>query len=157
MEERKYAKYIVTKVTPPKGGLPVPRRIEEQRQAGNYLESTWLFNLDDSVTKGGLYTSCLWLWDKKGSQPLQVEIAHTHDFNEVLGFVGTVKGDPRALGGEIEFWLEDEKYIIDKSCLIFVPKGMKHLPLYFNRIDTPIFWWTAGDGTMYGRTSGNEV
>jgi len=134
-----------------------PKRVEEQRQAGNYLESTWMFNLDESVAKGGFYTSCLWLWDKKGADPLQVEIAHTHDFNELLGFAGTVKGDPRALGGEIEFWLENEKYIVTQSCLIFVPKGMKHLPLFFNRIDSPIFWWTSGDGTTYTRSSGKEV
>ena len=85
-----------------------------------------------------------------------MEIAHTHDFDETLGFVGTVPGNPRELGGEIEFWLEDEKFVLTRSCLIYVPRGMKHLPLYIRRIDSPIFFWTAGNGTEYTRTSGNE-
>ena len=52
--------------------------------------------------------------------------------------------------------LEDEQYTITESCLIFVPAGMKHLPLIFRRIDYPVFFWTASDSKSYGRTSGNE-
>lgn len=156
MAELKHSKYIITDVKPPTTPMPVPRRIEEQRKEGNYVESTWMFSLDDSVVEGAFYTNCVWLWDKKGAEPVQMEIAHTHDFDETLGFIGTVRDNPRELGGEIEFWLEDEQYIFTKSCLIYVPRGMKHLPLYFRRIDSPIFFWTAGNGTVYTRTSGHE-
>ena len=157
MAENKYAKYILTDVKRLERPLPVPEMIEKQRRAGNYVESTWMFALDDSVARGAFYTNCVWLWSKKGSGNLEMEIAHTHDFDETLGFVGTVPGKPRELGGEIELWLEYEWYVLNKSCLIFVPGGMKHLPLYIHWIDHPIFWWTAGNGTMYTRTSGKEV
>ncbi len=156
MTERKYAKYIFTDVPPRGEPLPIPQRIQEQRARGNYVEATWMFALEDSAARGAFYTNCVWLWEKKGSGPLELEIAHTHDFDETLGFVGTVRDNPRALGGEIEFYLEDERYVLSESCLIFVPRGMKHLPLYLNRIDSPIFFWTAGNGSAYTRTSGDE-
>lgn len=157
MTDKKYAKYIFTDVKPMDPPLPIPKRILEQKEAGNYTEATWMFALDDSVAKGAFYTNCIWIWEKKGIGDLELEIAHTHDFDETLGFIGTVRDNPRELGGEIEFCLEDERFVLDKSCLIYVPRGMKHLPLYLRRVDSPIFFWTAGNGTSYTRTSGNEV
>jgi hypothetical protein len=115
-----------------------------------------MFSLDDSIAKGAFYTDCVWVMSKQGAGTVTTEIAHTHDFEEVLGFIGTVKGNPRDLGGEIEFWLEDEQYIFSKSCLIFVPRGLKHLPLVFRRVDSPIFFFTEGNGTMYTRATGKE-
>ncbi len=156
MTERKYARYIFTDVPRQDKPLPVPKRIQEQRAQGNYIEATWMFALEDSAAQGAFYTNCVWLWEKKGRGPLELEIAHTHDFDETLGFVGTVRDNPRDLGGEIELYLEDERYVLTESCLIFVPRGMKHLPLYLNRLDSPVFFWTAGNGSAYTRTSGDE-
>jgi hypothetical protein len=53
------------------------------------------------------------------------------------------------LGGEVEFWLEDEKYLLTKSCLIFAPKGLKHCPLRVIRVDRPIFHFTVVTGGEY--------
>ena len=64
---------------------------------------------------------------------------HSHPFHELFCYFGTNTDDPSDLGGEIEFWLEDEQYILTKSCIIFVPKGMKHCPLITRRVDRPIF------------------
>ncbi len=154
MSSLKYAKYIITEAKPP--SLGYLKKKEEQKKSGNYTETTRLFGLDDSIAKGAFYTDCVWVWSKKGPEGVTTEIAHTHDFDEVLGFIGTVRSNPHDLGGEIEFWLDDEQYILNKSCLIFVPKGMKHLPLVFKRVDSPIFFFTEGNGTMYTRTSGKE-
>ncbi len=154
MSQLKYARYILT--DPVK---PVPRLIkrkEEQMKSGNYLEATRLFRLEDTLVKGSSYTDCAWIWDKKGAEPVETEIAHTHDFDETVGLIGSRREDPFALGGELEFWLEDEQYILSKSCLIFVPKGLKHCPLRFRKIDSPIFFFTTGQGANYVRTSGQE-
>jgi hypothetical protein len=154
MPEQKYAKYIITEPKPPQERYL--KKKEEQKKSGNYIESVRMFSLDDSIAKGAFYTDCVWMMAKNGEGAVQSEIAHSHDFDEVLGFIGTVPGNPRALGGEIEFWLEDEQYIFDKSCLIFVPRGMKHLPLIFHRIDSPIFFFTEGNGSAYTRATGQE-
>ncbi len=157
MPDQKYSKYILTDVDRDYlATLKTPKSIEEQRKAGNYIETTYMFHLDDTILEGGFYTDCHWVTGVKGDGGAQTEIAHTHDFGETIGFVGSIPDNPRALGGEIEFYLEDEKYILDKSCLIYVPAGMKHLPLIFRRVDSPIFFWTASDSKKYGRTSGNE-
>ena len=157
MPEKKTSKYILTDVNKDYlASLKAPKSIEEQRKAGNYIEGVYMFHLDNTILEGGFYTDCHWITSVKGNGGAQTEIAHTHDFGETLGFVGSITSTPRALGGEIEFWLEDDRYILDKSCLIFVPAGMKHLPLIFRRVDSPIFFWTASDSKKYGRTSGNE-
>jgi hypothetical protein len=53
------------------------------------------------------------------------------------------------LGGESEFWLEDENYMLTKSCIIYVPGGMKHCPIVFKRIDRPIFHFLTVTGGEY--------
>jgi hypothetical protein len=155
--DKKYQKYIMTDVNKDYlATLKTPKSILEQRKAGNYYDGVYMFHLDDKILPGGFYTDCHWIREMKGNGGVQTEIAHTHDFGETLGFVGSDPYHPQELGGEIEFWLEDEQYILDKSCLIFVPSGMKHLPLIFRRIDRPFFFWTASDSKKYGRTSGTE-
>jgi hypothetical protein len=156
MPELEYAKYIITQdlVKPPPAAFL--KRREEQRKAGNYLESTHMLSLNDSIAKGAFYFDCVWLWDKKGTKGVATEIAHSHDFDEILGFMGSRRENPRELGGEIEFWLGDEKYILTKSCLIFAPRRLSHCPLAFHRIDSPIFFFTGGNGTSYGRVTGKE-
>jgi hypothetical protein len=67
----------------------------------------------------------------------------------MIGFFGSNPEDPYDLGGEIEFWLEDEKHILTRSCLIFVPRGMKHCPLILKRVDRPIFHFSTVTGGQY--------
>jgi hypothetical protein len=106
---------------------------------------------------GGFYTDCHWVMGVHGNGGAQAEIAHTQAFGETLGFVGSDPYHPRELGGKIELWLENDQYTITRSCLIFVPTNMQHLPLIFKRVDRPFFFWTANDRKNYGRTSGNEL
>ena len=73
---------------------------------------------------------------------------HTHDYDEVIALFGSDLNDPYDMGAEAEVLLGDEKHLITKSCLVFVPKGLKH-GLRFNRIDRPIFHFTTGPGHMY--------
>ncbi|MBN2243920.1 MAG: hypothetical protein JW793_14635 [Acidobacteria bacterium] len=53
------------------------------------------------------------------------------------------------LGGEIEMWIEDEKQVLTRSALLFVPAGMKHCPLILKRVDRPIFHFTVVPGGRY--------
>ena len=118
MAGKGYQKYILTE--PDKdymASLKTPKSIEEQREAGSDFEGVYMYHLDDKILPGGFYTDCHWITAVHGNGGVQTEIAHMHDFGETLGFVGSVLSGPRELGGEIEFWLEDEQYVIDKSCL----------------------------------------
>jgi hypothetical protein len=150
MTEQKYAKYLLTEDIQKKDPEVVKKnqeKQEQQRKSGNYIIQTPLFGLDDTVFKGAFYAGTAMYWDKKGTEPVETIPAHVHDFDEVLVFAGTIKDKPRELGGEIELWLEDEKYIITESTMIYIPKGVKHLPLIVRRIDSPIAFFSAGTCT----------
>jgi hypothetical protein len=142
MAKTKYGKYIITEA---KSDLKAPsyRRDAAEIAAGNH---TRLLYLDDEVIKGAFYAECVWYW--KGSEQSIVG-AHTHSFDEVIAFLGTNRENPQDLCGEVELWLDDEKHILTKSCLVFVPKGMKHCPLIIRRVDRPIFHFTTGPGGRY--------
>jgi hypothetical protein len=142
MAEMKYGKYIITK---PKAGLKLPSYRREFVEAPADMRTSLVY-LDDEVIKEAFYVECVWFW--KGSDKSEVE-AHTHDFDEVIAFFGTNPDDPQDLCGEVELWLEDEKHMLTKSCLVFVPKGMKHCPLVIRRVDRPIFHFTAGPAGTY--------
>ena len=142
MAETKYGKYIITGA---KSDLNLPsyRRDAAEIAAGDH---TRLIVLDDEVIKGACYVECVWYW--KGSEKSIVE-AHTHPFDEVIAFLGTNREDPQDLCGEVEIWLEDERHILTKSFLVFVPKGMKHCPLIIRRVDRPIFHFITMLGGRY--------
>jgi hypothetical protein len=142
MAERKHDKYIITKA---KSDLTLP---DFRRESGIAADGamTHVIYLDNDILKGAFYVECAWFW--KGRDKSDVE-AHTHPFDEVITFFGTDPDHPEDLCGEVEIWLEDEKYILTKSCLIFVPKGMKHCPLIIRRVDRPIFHFTAGPSAKY--------
>ena len=155
MTKLKYTKYIVTGDTERKANImpgPSPevvKMMEEERKAGNYIDRTIMFVILDAIVKGSFFAGCEWLWSLTGDGPVSIEIKHSHDFDEIIGFAGSNRNHPRDLGGEIEFWMEDEKLALTKTCLIFIPKGTQHCPIILKRIDTPIFMFEAGNDTVY--------
>jgi len=142
MTERKYEKCFVTGVRPDLQLAPF--RIPTNDFVPGM--ETRQVHLDDKTLPGSFYVSCFWFW--KGSEEVLVK-PHVHDYDEVLACIGTNYNDTDDLGGEIEFWIEDEKYLITKTCLVFVPKGLNHAPFIVRRVETPIFHFTTGPTHMY--------
>ena len=69
-----------------------------------------------------------------------VEESHRHDYAQILAFL---PGDITSLGeldAEIEFYLDGEKYIINKTTVVHIPGGMIHCPLYINRVGKPFLF-----------------
>jgi len=118
--------------------------------AGN--EAMRLLSMDDEVVKGGFYMETAWFWPgdwpKTKSDEGTVK-EHAHEFDEAVAYVGTDPDNPYELNGEVEFWIDGKKNVIDKSFIAFVPAGTKHGPLKINRIDKPIFHFTAGMQQKY--------
>jgi len=131
MADRKYEKYILT-------DLKLPEETKEKDKAMQYgSRATRILWLEDEIMQGAFSVICSWYWkatETEGSP------SHVHDFDEVVGFLGSDPQNPHDLGGEVEFWLEDEKYMLTKSCLIFAPKGMRHCPLRVVKVDRPILF-----------------
>jgi hypothetical protein len=144
---QKYAKYIFYDIKPVSPEMAaMMKKLQEKSQST--VEGTRIVDLDTTRAEGAPYMDFVWLW--KGSAKGYSEEEHTHNFDEVIGFIGS-KGqkDPRNLGGEMEVWLGGEKYLINKSCLIWVPKGTKHCPIRFTRIEHPVLFFTVGKAAKY--------
>jgi quercetin dioxygenase-like cupin family protein len=91
--------------------------------------------MDDRIVPGSFYVEAVWVL---GSIP-RSHPEHSHDHDEIVGFVGSNMDDPSDLGGEIDFIVDGEKMTITKTCFIHVPAGVKHGGLCFRKIDKPVF------------------
>jgi hypothetical protein len=132
MSESKYGKYIVTELQTPE--FTPDFSSDYAKWAKRIL---WI---DDNVVEGAFQMNCSWYMKPSMTR---MTTGHTHDCAEILGFFGSNPDDPYDLGGEVEIWLEDEKHTITKSCMIFIPKGMKHCPLTIKKVDRPIFHFST--------------
>jgi hypothetical protein len=107
MPDKKYAKYIVEedirRPIDPNSGFR--KRMQEQRAAGDYADAFHMLSLNDNVAAGALYFDSLWITGLHGTHGWQVEIQHSHDFDEIICFYGSNMKNPRDLGGEVELWL----------------------------------------------------
>jgi hypothetical protein len=144
--DTKYGHLIVTEM---KRHVDEAPWAPEIRLAGNGKGGRMLF-LDSEVVPGAFYVETVWEYDQPGDSSREGPVeGHVHDHDEVIGFFGTDLERPHDLCGEIEFWIEDEKHILTETCLIFVPKGLRHSPLIVRRTDRPIFEFTTFAGHMY--------
>jgi quercetin dioxygenase-like cupin family protein len=136
--ESTYGKYIVSE-------LKIPE--EKQKIATEYAKyATRILWLDDDVVEGAFHMNTAWYL--KAAATLE-NVPHTHDSDEIIGFFGSDPSNPYDLGGEIEIWLEDEKHILTRTCMLFIPAGLKHCPLILRRVDRPIFHFTTVPGGRY--------
>ena len=143
MPESKYGKHIITELKAPQFSAEFNAKYAEF--------ATRILWIDNNVVEGAAQMNCSWYCKPNHEHLAQ---AHSHDCDEIIGFFGSNPDDPYDLAAEIEFWLEDEKHIITASCLIFIPRGMKHCPLLIKRVDRPIFHLsTLTKGTYEWKTS----
>jgi hypothetical protein len=138
MTESKYSKYVVTELQFPKERSSI--NPVYARYANRIL---WM---DENVVPGAFQVNASWYF--KAGNTLE-DAPHVHDADEMLGFFGSDPDNPHDLGGEIEIWLEDEKQVITKSVMLFIPAGMKHCPLVLKRVDRPIFHFGTIPGNKY--------
>ena len=143
MAKSKYAQYILTDVhTPEEMDPQTIKKFEEW----NHL----ILWIDDKVVPGSFQMNCCWYVKVPDNQPY---FQHKHDVPEIIGLFGSAYQNPHDMGGEVEFWMEDEKFVINESCMIFVPAGVKHCPLYLKRVDRPIFHFTVVTSPLYSMST----
>jgi len=138
MPKSKYSKYVVTELKMPE---------DKKKIASAYSKyATRVLWMDKDVVPGAFHINVSWYL--KAAATLE-NVPHTHDHDEIIGFFGNDASNPYDLGGEVEIWLEDEKQIITKSCMLFIPAGMTHCPLIARRVDRPIFHFTVVPAGRY--------
>jgi hypothetical protein len=142
MSASKYGKYIIEDFS---GRPESDCRDEDEFQKELHNIAFPIAYMDSKMFKGGFYTECMWYHT---ASTAKVE-PHVHDFDEVLAFIGGDPNDFHNLNGEIELWLGDEKHILTRSCMVFVPKGIKHCPMIVRRVDKPMLHFSLGPGAVY--------
>ena len=141
MAERKYKKYVLQELKMPEGMMPSTKYMQR---------ATKVLWMDGENTPGAFNVNVTWLWK---ATDFNHDEAHKHDYDEVIGFFGSDLNDPHNLNAEVEFWLEDEKYILNKSCMIYCPAGLRHCPLRVTRVDKPIFFLAVSLTSKYAKDS----
>ena len=136
----KYGKYILTEplakawsLTPPPERPPgeATKRMPLMRINSNLIETIGIDFQFVGTTKP---------WD-----PAQTgHPSHTHSVDEYIFFVGGNAENILDFGAEIEITLgageDEEKHIINKACVVYVPAGLPHLPMTFKKVDKPVLW-----------------
>jgi hypothetical protein len=130
----KYGKYImqephapwVSMDPQPKGPIPASIRVNSH-----------LFNT--------INCDCAFMGMTQPSDPAQGgHPSHKHDVDEYLFFIG---GDPENIldfGAEVELTLgegdDKEVHTINSTSVVYVPKGLAHLPMVIKKVDKPILF-----------------
>jgi hypothetical protein len=130
LAKSKYSKYVITELK--KFNSP-----EQIARYGKFAKRIrWI---DEDVIPGAFQMNTAWYFAPQPKGPGQ----HYHEVSEIIGFIGSDFNNPDDLGAKIEFWIEDEQFILDKSCMIFIPPNMKHCPLNVLSVDRPLFHFTT--------------
>jgi hypothetical protein len=152
MVKTKYGKYIISELKPPR--VEAPWSPPNIKVAGKGKGGRVLYT-DDDVIPGSFYTECVWVTPRPPLDPKTIKNKtagtqpHTHDYDEIIAFFGTDLNNPYDLGAEVELWLGDEKHIITKTSLVFIPAGLQHGPLYFLKVWRTVFHFTTGTSKVY--------
>ena len=117
--------------------VPKPDNPNEAASLGSKRKIAWM---ERSFMPGAPYFEIMWYFKttEPGPQP------HTHDFDEVFGFIGGDPDNPTELNGIVKFKIEDEWYTFTKSVLLYVPAGMLHSPIQFVAVEKPIIHFSGG-------------
>lgn len=146
MAELKYGKNIITKYLTDEELTARGRNPNVKKPDVPFSEGVlWL---DETIIKDAFYMEVCLIGTGTKSTGEWVK-PHTHEFDEIIGFVGTNTDDPTNLGGEVIIWLEDEKHVLTKSCMVYVPAGMTHCPLSIEKVSRPIVHWSVMTGKEY--------
>jgi hypothetical protein len=143
VSESKYSKLVVTEPLKEEHGYEI--------KDGPDVISSMAY-LDGGVIDGAFYVETHWFHKPTNYSPKK----HTHDFAECLAFMGADADNPLELNGEVELWIEDERLLLTKSCLVYIPASMNHCPMNVLRADKPILHFSVGTSDKaYEREAGN--
>jgi hypothetical protein len=146
MVETKYGKYIITDYISDAEKMARGRTPDDKMPDVPY--SRGLLWLDEKIVKGAFYMELVMI--EPGHKTTGVWVKpHVHDHDEIIGFVGTNPANPHDLNGEVELWLGDEKHILTKTCLVYVPANLRHGPLEIKWVTTPIVHFSVLTGKQY--------
>jgi hypothetical protein len=137
-------------MTATKYGQYVKKLAFRDNEPGFYRQVTTLdgatLGLDAYIEYGAYWAA--------GSMGNELYTPHTHDFDQVMLWLGADANDMGELGAEVELCLgeEGEKHMITTSTAVAVPKGMPHFPATITRMDKRFVFLTVSCAGEYKET-----
>jgi hypothetical protein len=136
MAETKYGKYIVSE------------------PLGTIATQPLLKDIERFEVNGPIWGKDLVVSHSAVHQPLRMlNEPHTHPYDEFVCFIGGNPLDPRDFGAEVEMCLgeEQEKHLITRSTVIYLPANFPHCPLDFVVVRKPVILMTITLGKEYAQ------
>ncbi|SDE57226.1 hypothetical protein [Sporomusa acidovorans] len=126
----KYGKFIIQNLHDPNLGS-----VDFQAMYKKFAKRVlWM---DSNVVEGAFQMNTAWYFAVPAQDPVFEE--HVHDYDELIGFFGSNPNDPYELGAEIEVTINGERHFLTRTSMIFVPAGMRHMPLSIKKVNRPVF------------------
>jgi hypothetical protein len=145
-----YGKYITQTLQAP--------AMNEEFNTKYKLWAERLLWMDSDVVPGAFQMNTSWYNAAPDMRPLFRHEEHVHDFDEMIGFLGSDYTDPNNLGAVIEIGINGELHRLTKSSIIFIPAGLKHLPLTILEMERPVLHFSISLSPFYTstRTEGKD-
>ena len=141
MSEKKYEKYVTTDVL----------------EDSNWIRGGKSYWVRGSKVWDGVPYEIGMRYHERPMKPKRLSNSHKHDFDQILGFLGSNPDDMAEFDAELHIYLgeEREKYIITSPCAILVPAGLYHCPLEFVKVNKPFFFYEVNMTAKYVREEGD--
>ena len=135
MAEGKYGKYIIDD---PKLVRDLAHHDFSEVRGFTYPDEVYMD--DDLCPEANHWLDIVWVWEK--TVPAELPGLHAHPFPEIVLLIGSNPRDLRDLGGEVSWGMGEgddaETFLLTHTTAIYVPPGLPHAPLVYNRVDRPI-------------------
>jgi len=74
------------------------------------------------------------------SKPMSFDRPNSHDFPEMLCFIGRNPLDITDFGAEVEFTIGGETHLITTPAVVSIPGGVTHCPIKIKKVSKPIIF-----------------
>jgi hypothetical protein len=74
------------------------------------------------------------------SRPMSFDRVHSHDFPEMLCFIGGNPEDITDLGAEIDITIGGETHTITSTAVVSIPASVEHCPIIFRKVTKPLIF-----------------
>jgi len=88
------------------------------------------------------------------SKPMSFDHPHSHDFPEMLCFIGGNALDITDFDAEIEFTIGGETHLITKPAVVSIPGGVTHCPIKIKKVSKPIIFMEISLTRIWKRPPG---
>jgi hypothetical protein len=126
VDEVDYERYLVKK--------PIPK-FGPGVQVRNRTYPSQIYMSSQQVPEAKYFIEFGWIWGIPVPRPLASE--HRHNFDEIVLHIGADSRNPEDLGAELEYIIGGQILKISTTSALFVPKGVKHGMLTYNRCAKP--------------------